>query len=388
MRTAKATFAGWLLESMGSGVVGVDREGRIAWLNPGARSLLEGYVAELGPEAIGRDCQDVFRAQPTLASLLLEATAGQGGLSRAELALEGGTESGSRSLGLTLFPVQDAQGAPAGAAMLFRDLAPIEHSAEQAALQGRLSALGQMAAGLAHELRNPLAALELAVGLLRRQLEGRVRNELSREEQCALAEDLQNQVRALTAVVNTSLDFVKPQVPERAPADPKALVDAAIERVVPRFARPPHIEKHFAAELPSVRVESEPLVAALANLIANACQALEAAGTPEPRIVLEVACAHCRGEAAVRLDGDGRRDTTPPQELVISVADNGPGVPPALREKIFYPFFTTREEGSGIGLATVQKVVASHGGTLALESRPGCGARFGVHLPLDPGSRA
>jgi two-component system sensor histidine kinase FlrB len=74
----------------------------------------------------------------------------------------------------------------------------------------------------------------------------------------------------------------------------------------------------------------------------------------------------------------------PVRELVISVADNGPGVPRALREKIFYPFFTTRDEGSGIGLATVQKVVASHGGTLALESRPGCGARFGVHLPLEP----
>nr|MDJ0790206.1 ATP-binding protein [Myxococcota bacterium] len=160
------------------------------------------------------------------------------------------------------------------------------------------------------------------------------------------------------------------------------------ERVVPRFARPPRIEKRFAADLPAVSVEAEGVVLALANLIANACQALEDAGTPEPCVVLEIACAHCQGESAVRLDAEPQPETKALRELVIRVADNGPGVPPGLREKIFYPFFTTRESGSGIGLATVQKVVASHGGTLALESRPGCGACFGVHLPLESGGGA
>ena len=128
---------------------------------------------------------------------------------------------------------------------------------------------------------------------------------------------------------------------------------------------------------------------ALANLIANACQALEAAGTPEPCVRLEIACADCFGERAVKLgeDADGV-EAKPLRELVIRVADNGPGVPPELQEKIFYPFFTTRDDGSGIGLATVQKVIASHGGTLALESRPGCGACFGVHLPLELGGAA
>jgi len=379
MRADEGAFAGRVLESMGSGFVGVDREGRVLLLNRGARKLLAGSAAEASlRDAVGRDCREVFRDQPTIATLLLDALQGRGGLSRAELALEVLQGGEPTTIGLTLFPVLGADGGPAGAAMLFRDLAPIERSAEQEALQARLAALGQMAAGLAHELRNPLAAMELIAGLLLRRLpEGEPRE---------LAQDLQGQVRALTTTVNTSLDFLKPQVPQRATVDPAALLDEALARVVPRFQAPPAIEKRFAADVPSVSVDAEPLILALANLIANACQALESAGTQEPRIVLEIACAACQGESPVRVSSAETSPcgVKPVRELVISVADNGPGVPPALREKIFYPFFTTREEGSGIGLATVQKVVASHGGTLALESRPGCGARFGVHLPLEP----
>jgi signal transduction histidine kinase len=379
MRADQGAFAGRVLESMGSGFVGVDEEGRVVWLNQGARELLAGSSGEASlREVVGRDCREVFREQPTIAALLLDTLHGRGGLSRAELGLEVSPGDAPTTIGLTLFPVQGEDGTPAGAAMLFRDLAPIEHSAEQEALQARLAALGQMAAGLAHELRNPLAAMELITGLLLRRLPD--------GEPLELAQDLQGQVRALTAIVNTSLDFLKPQVTQRARVDPVALLDAAIERVVPSFRAPPTIEKHFDSQLPTVAVDAEPLTLALANLIANACQALEDAGTREPRIVLEIACGECLGESAVRVDADATAHGAagPARELVISVADNGPGVPPALREKIFYPFFTTREEGSGIGLATVQKVVASHGGTLALESRPGHGARFGVHLPLEP----
>ena len=123
------------------------------------------------------------------------------------------------------------------------------------------------------------------------------------------------------------------------------------------------------------------VTAALANLIANACQALEAAGTPHPTIVLEVACADCRGESSVRVGEDASEKAAPARELVIRVADNGPGVPPALREKIFYPFFTTKDDGSGVGLASAQKVVASHGGRLELESPAGGGCVFHVRLP-------
>ena len=92
-----------------------------------------------------------------------------------------------------------------------------------------------------------------------------------------------------------------------------------------------------------------------------------------------------RSATPVRVGVDGAQTSprVPGREIVWSVSDNGPGIPEEHRERIFYPFFTTREKGSGVGLATAQKIAASHGGSVELESRPGAGATFRVHVPLD-----
>lgn len=372
-------FAGRVLESMGSGLVGVDAAGRIVLLNHGARDLLTRYgLGDALADPIARDCREVFRAQPTLASLLLDAVRGGGGLSRAELALDA-PDTVPMTLGLTLFPVAGEAGERAGAAMLFRDLTPIERSAEQAALHGRLAALGQMAAGLAHELRNPLASMELIAGLLLRRLpDGEPRE---------LAGDLRGQVRELTQIVKTSLDFVRPTSPQLQVRDPVGLVESALSRVLPRFEPAPEVWREFASDVPCVSVDEETLTIAIGNLIANACQAMVDA--TERRLTLEVACETPRVESAVRVKESASLSVDKVErELVMAVSDSGPGVPEALREKVFYPFFTTREGGSGIGLATVQKVIAAHGGTLALGRSATGGARFAIHLPLAPESQA
>ena len=214
-------FAARVLGSLGSGIAGVDASGRVVLLNAGAKRLLgcpEGRLSD----ALGRDCRSVFASEPAVARLLLKAARGQPGMSRGELALRGGAGGGAATIGLTLFPVRGAKGRRCGAAMLFRDLTPIERSAEKERLQGRLAALGQMAAGLAHELRNPLASMEVLAGLLRRRLpEG---------EERALVDDLLGQLRDLSRIVTTSLDFVRPSAPRRAPVEPAALLEAALSR--------------------------------------------------------------------------------------------------------------------------------------------------------------
>jgi signal transduction histidine kinase len=354
------SFAARLLGSLASGVVGVDTRGRVVLLNAGAQRLLgcpEGSLRD----ALGRDCRRVFASEPAIARLLLKAARGQHEASRAELALRGDRYGEKGTIGLSLFPVHGEGGRRVGAAVLFRDLTPIERSEEQERLQGRLAALGQMAAGLAHELRNPLASLEVLAGLLRRRLPD--------GEERALVDELLGQLRDLSRIVSTSLDFVRPSTPRRSLAEPAALFEAALARALAPDADV-SLERRFEP-VPMAALDEELVIVALTNLIANAVQAMAGSPPERRRLVAGLAC---------RDVGDAEK---PARELVFAVTDTGPGIPPELRDRIFYPFFTTRERGSGIGLATVQKVAGSHGGSVELDTRVGEGSTFRIRLPIE-----
>jgi signal transduction histidine kinase len=356
-----AGFAAQVLGSANAGIVGVDLGGRVVLLNAGAKRLLGCPEGKLRA-ALGRDCRSVFASEPAIARMLLKAARGQSEIARSELALRGGAGGQANTIGLTLFPVRGQRGRRCGAAMLFRDLTPIERSAEQERLQARLAALGQMAAGLAHELRNPLASMEVLAGLLRRRLpEG---------EERALVDDLLEQLRDLSGIVSTSLDFVRPTAPRRTPVDPVDLFEGAIDRAVTPDSPIVTLDRHFQP-VPKLELDEELFTVALTNLIANALDAMEATAPARRRLVVGLACREARD-----LD-------KPTREVVFTVGDSGPGIPPELRDRIFYPFFTTRERGSGIGLAAVQKIVGSHGGSVELESRVGVGSAFRLRLPLE-----
>lgn len=346
------SFEAWLLGSMSSGVVGIDTEGAVSVLNLGAQQVL-GCPAGPPEAALGRDCRQVLAAQPGVVRLLLEALERKSPVSRAELSLEGG----GGTIGLTLGPVRDASGRLRGAGMIFRDLAPIERHDEQARLRERLAALGQMAAGLAHAIRNPLAGMEVSAGLLRRQLP-----EASDER--ALLDELVGEMRAVSRTVSQSLEYVRPTAPEMRRVDPVRLLEEALDVARARVPFAGVVERAWEAHLPPLEADAEQLRTALADLMGNALEAM--ADRPGARLSL-----------AVR--------TAPPADLVFSIGDDGPGVPPELREKIFYPFFTTKDDGSGVGLANAQKVVASHGGRLELESPAGAGCVFQVRLPSAEG---
>jgi len=396
-------FAGVVLESLRSGVVAVDGNGAVALVNEaGARML--GCPAGSADALLGRPCEEAFAGQPTVARLLLETLAGRRPLSRAELCLEPGEAQlrldrpdGGATLGFSLTALHDAQGGMCGAAMLFRDLAPIERSDERERLQERLAALGQMAAGLAHEIRNPLAGMEVLAGLLQRRL----RDDPGSWE---LLDDLRGQLRQLSETVTSSLDFLRPFVLQREPVDPVVLVEEALERALQRAPRPAEVRRRFSVPLPKLQADRGLLGTALANLIVNACEAMAdaegaATGAGSGRLELAMHVASAPETAtSVRVGGGvshalhgafpgggpGAAESVREQsgrELRIEVTDTGPGVPAALRDKIFDPFFTTKERGSGIGLANVQKVVTGHGGALSLETSP-AGSVFRLHLPL------
>jgi signal transduction histidine kinase len=266
--------------------------------------------------------------------------------------------------------------------MIFRDLAPFERMVEQDRLRERLTALGQMAADLAHEIRNPLAGMEVVAGLLKRRLKDR-----PDEEQ--LVDQIVGELRSLADTVTTSLEFVAPPVLERECVDPVALVEESIAIARSRVSFDGVIHRNFESGLSSIDADAEQLRSVITNLVVNAFESMADTGS-EPRLDVSMCClVNNRPLSSVRVGSDGRMAssrTTSSQELELTIRDTGPGVSEDLHEKIFYPFFTTKEHGSGIGLAAAQKIVTSHGGIIELDNGSDVGATFRVRIPLSGGA--
>jgi signal transduction histidine kinase len=376
-----AEFARCLVASMGSGLVAVDLEGRIVALSGGAYRLLGAGVDLEG--ALGRPCLQVLSGQPGLARLLLDATVGREIPPRAELLLDGAEGGERRRIGFTVVQVSDELGGLCGAALLFRDLTPYERMDEQARLRERLAALGEMAAGMAHEIRNPLAGMEVLAGLLRRRVAGHAEEE-------GLVDDLLGELRRVADTVTESLDFVKPVALSRVRLDPTRLLEECLAIARSRVPFEGDVARCYSRGLGPLLADEAQLRAALTDLLVNALEAMKAASTkhasllslslaaePAPAPVLRVGASKSEGpwwEPA---------EVSSQHELVVSITDNGPGVSEAIADRIFHPFFTTKERGSGIGLANAQKVAASHGGSIELERGQPSGTTFRLRLPLE-----
>jgi nitrogen-specific signal transduction histidine kinase len=203
--------------------------------------------------------------------------------------------------------------------------------------------------------------MEVVAGLLRRRLD-------SDPEARALVGELLGELRCVAATVTASLDFVRPVVLERARVAPAALVEEALATARARVPFEGRIDRDYAAALPECCADRERLRGAVAELIVNALESMRGcAGAMRLALGIAVRRSAPSGEA--------------PPELVVAVTDSGPGIAPELREKVFTPFFTTKERGSGVGLAQVMKIAAAHGGTLELDGLPGA-CTFRLRLPL------
>lgn len=217
----------------------------------------------------------------------------------------------------------------------------------------RLAALGQLTAGLAHELRNPLGTIKASSEMLARSLPPG--DEIARE----LAGFINTEVDRTNSLITRFLQFARPLTIKRQPADLTATIDAAairIERHNPPF--PVSIYRNYAPDIPPFPLDAELMERVFYNLILNACQA----SPPDSAVTVKTRL----------LDGTAE----------IAIIDRGSGIEPKNLESIFNPFFTTKSEGVGLGLAIVAKIVDEHGGTINVESEPGRGSIFRVHLPL------
>ncbi len=240
----------------------------------------------------------------------------------------------------------------------------LEQAQEQARRSERLAALGQMSAGLAHEIRNPLGVIKGSAEMLHQKLGDS--NPLATE----LAGYISTETNRLSALVTRFLDFARPLQVDLAPLQISALLDQALRAV--SLARkdehePVQVERRYESNLPLVPVDEALCEQAFVNLIDNAYDAMGSSGG-----TLRVAAARTDG-----VRGDG---------IEVTIEDSGPGVPAELREQIFNPFVTTKKTGVGLGLSIVSRIVDGHHGTIRVENgddgQPG--ARFVLFFPMHP----
>jgi signal transduction histidine kinase len=225
--------------------------------------------------------------------------------------------------------------------------------------------LGEMAAGIAHELKNPLAGIEVMAGLLRRQVPD------SAAAQSLLA-DIISESKLANAIVVEMLEFVRPLRLQVERTDVAPVLHQAVtlaENKVPRGAV--EVTVDVAPDLPAIEGDRHQLCQLFTNLLANAFEALEGQG----RIRMAASTIVEESDPAI----SGLQPPTP--MLVVEVTDNGPGVPAEITDKIFNPFFTTKPKGSGLGLAIVRKIVDAHDGRIDVSSSS-AGTRFRVTLPV------
>jgi len=221
----------------------------------------------------------------------------------------------------------------------------------------RLAALGQLSAGLAHEIRNPLGVIKGSAEMLNQKLQDS--NPLAGE----LAGYISSEVNRLSVLVSRFLDFARPLRADMRPQSPVALLERALNSVAEHWqGAPVKVETQFASDLPLVEVDEDLWEQALVNLVQNAYEAMGEAGGS---LRAEAARASRNGHGGVEL----------------RLVDTGPGVPAELREQIFNPFVTTKKTGVGLGLSIVSKIVDEHHGSIRLESGAEGGACFILYLP-------
>jgi PAS domain S-box-containing protein len=364
-------FAHSMVGAVERGVLAVDAQGRVTYLSPQGAAILG-----LEPEAaVGIDCTRVLRPAVGEAHPLLEGLAGR--LERIEIYV---TDHRGRDLplALRLQPI-DATPGPCGLVCLFQDLTDQRTLDQEAQRRDRLAAIGELAAGVAHEIRNPLTGIASAAQVLQMRL-------TDNESGQRMADLILRETQRLDRIVSSLLGFARPGRPRMEETQIEEQVRTALEIEQMACAQAGvRTEVRVVGRIPPIFVDPEQIQQVLTNLIRNARQAMPDGG----RLTLEVMVVRRR---IYRRGGIGRRATDrvgvpsdgPLARFVrVRVQDSGAGIPPEVLPRIFDPFFTTRSQGTGLGLSVSQSILQEHGGAIAVQSVVGRGTIFDVDLPVE-----
>ena len=345
---ATRDFLTRIIEGTADAIIVRDAEGRITSWNPAAEAIFGWTAAEM----MGQTAQRLIAtsAGPAPAVARIDAALREGRTLR-NLETGGTRKDGTPiTFSLTVAPIYDATDSYVGTTGIVRDVTAIKQLQLQLLERERLAAIGELAAMVAHEVRNPLAGIRGGCEIL---LEGYPEGDTRHD----IGVEIIHQVDRLSRTVHDLLLFARPKAMDLVPTDIHGLIqrilhvlgddqeNAAVEVV-----------RDFSEDVPIIQADGRQMEQVFMNLILNAIQAM-----------------NHKGRVTIATRAHGR-------QVVVTVSDTGPGIPPGKIAHIFEPFFTTRSQGTGLGLAIVKKIVEAHGGRIEATSAPGAGARFTVTL--------
>ena len=336
-------FSDSLVENMPIGLIATDAGGRLSAFNHTAEAILKRTAAEVlgkpAEEILPGSCRELFRTLALERRLIERAF---------DCAVEEGRTIPLQIIATTLC---EENGAFVGHVLLFRDMTEIRRLEEEVARSRRLASLGSLAAGVAHEIRNPLSSIKGFATWFRERYRD---NPEDRET----AEVMIREVDRLNRVITQLLEFARPLTMHRVPTPLQAVIRHALKMVEGEAqAKRIVVETDLSVEVGEIPLDADRMTQVLLNLFQNAIGAMEGGG------VLRISLDR-RDEKGVR----------------ITVADTGIGIPKEELPRVFDPYFTTRPSGTGLGLAIVHKIVEAHGGEVRLESEPGRGTTATVLL--------
>lgn len=344
-----------VLERIATGVISVGADAKIETINTAARRLLD-----LDQEVVGRTVSEVFARDHLrpLEALLGRMQAVSSEPAAQEIALV--RDGRELHLAAAATPLQGEDGAFAGAVLVFDDVTPLIRTQ-------RVAAWRDVARRLAHEIKNPLTPIQLCAERMRRQFTGAPAPARALVEECTAT--IVGEVESLKALVDEFAQFARMPAPRAIPADLNHVLTETLTLYNGLF-REIRIERRLADGLPAVRLDVEQIRRVVINLVDNAVEALGGAsaaprvdGEP-PMIVVETCPDGANGVVRLR------------------VSDNGPGISPADRDKLFMPYYSTKRRGSGLGLAIVRRIIAEHGGSIEATDNEPHGTVFTIELPI------
>ena len=308
---------------------------------------IESFLGKPRAEMLGSYAEEIFSRHTQLGRSVLNAFSAHEPMNMTEMTGDNGTE-----VQVSLDFIEEG-GQNLGALLTMRDMESMRKIEGEIEVSRRMANIGKLTSGVAHEVKNPINSIVVHLEILRNKL-----NQPDADTQRHM-DVIAAEIQRLDRVVQTLVDFTRPVELQLVETDLRSLVEQVAFMAKPDCERQGvHLETEIGAEPLPAKVDIDLLKQALLNIVINGAQAMENGGTLTLR--------------ALRSDGEAQ----------LEIQDTGPGIPPAIRDKIFNLYFTTKKSGSGIGLAMTYRILQLHNGSVHFDTRSGEGTTFYLNLPL------